>query len=165
MTSHFSLNAAKLYYYSFVYSIISYGIEAWGGILLNQQCTQTYKKIKTIINIIFSHHCPGLNTDDIHKQLSLLKINNIYKYKLMIFFVKMKNNMLPENLQSQIQLNLNHYSLRNNRELVNIRPRTDSIKHHYEYQMINIWNEIPENIKNIVPINKFKKEYKKFVLL
>ena len=53
LKSKFDLTSAKLFYYSFVYSLLSYGIATWGGILMVYLCPETHRLYKRILRNLF----------------------------------------------------------------------------------------------------------------
>ena len=100
-------NTLAMLYYSFVYSRITYGITAWGGItygitaesfestayrnFLREVEVKQNNIIRTITwNKKFSH------VNHLYKQLEILKLVDVYKLELAKFMHKLFNNKLPK---------------------------------------------------------------------
>ena len=79
--SSLSLSAAKTYYYSFIYSVFTYGILIWGGCLLNSSKLVKIQKYQDkIVKTLFAHFFPNCTLNSIYYQLNILKVKDIYVY-------------------------------------------------------------------------------------
>ena len=104
-------------YYSFVYSILNYGIIVWGTATQNQ-LHEINVRMNNIVRTItwnkkFSH------VTHLYKKLNYLKLNDIYHLELAKFMHKICNNKLPLLFQqrlNKIQLVLSHQT----RKLTNL---------------------------------------------
>ena len=113
--------------------------------------------MKKAIRII-SHSTYLAHTSPIFKELLILKFDDLYLYYLIIFMfrtVKLKLNSLFEEII--FSNNSSHvYPTRNS----NIRLPLYSkslCQNSVFYQGPFFWNELPENLKNIKSIHKFKR--------
>ena len=74
---------ARQLYYAFIYSRIKYGIEVYGSCSLNLK-----KKIQVIQNkllkLILRRH-PRTSTNELHSNMKILKVEDIYTYSLSLF--------------------------------------------------------------------------------
>ena len=64
----------------------------------------------------------------------------------------------------QIDYNEHDHFTRRRGEIQVPFPRVESVKINFEYQFINIWNNIPDNIKNAPSVNVFKKRLNTFFI-
>ena len=71
-----------------------------------------------------------------------------------------------ESIRENLQLSYptHDYPTRNRGNLIRPFPRVNSIKFNYEYQFINVWNGIPEHIKEMSPFRAFKTKLIKYFL-
>ena len=162
ITYKFDINAAKTFYYAFVYSVVSYGISAWGGILMTHECSRTFTLFRRIILNLFSWHFPECDFNTIRTKLGLLSLMSIYKLNAMVSFYKITKS----NVASAITFETIEpmYGLRNQAEFKVPLPRTNVLKTHFYYRMPHIWNTIPSEIRNSLDIDKFKHSYKSHLL-
>ena len=147
VTGYFDLHSAYLYYFSFVYSLINYGISCWGGILFVYKYPELHDAINRLIKIIFKSHVPCYDPITIHSELGLLKIKDVYKLNLMVYYNQLKGD--PELNDITFADKQTNYSLRRVDELVIPYPRTNTIKGNFSYLIPLIWNEVPNDIKKI----------------
>ncbi len=83
-----------LIYNSLVISNLNFGILLWSF-----KCDKVFKvQIKIVRILILSKY--NAHTDDLFKQLKLLKVNNIIKLRELKSYYKYKNNKLPHYLQT-----------------------------------------------------------------
>jgi hypothetical protein len=75
MKHYLTLDIARLYYFSFVYSYIAYGIAVWGGFLVGTQRGQRLQKLQDrILKNLFNKFYPQYSLAMLYKQLNILKI-------------------------------------------------------------------------------------------
>ena len=83
---------------------------------------------------------------------------DVYKLRVSVLMYKMliKNELplLRENIN--IQTTQHEYDTRSRDQLLTPFPSVESIRMGYQYQFINIWNDVPENIKNATSLKSFK---------
>ena len=78
--------------------------------------------------------------------------------------------LLAENsnpyLQNSIQVRYptHYYNTRSRNQLSLPFPRVDAIKYNYQYQFVDIWNGVPENIKNSESLKLFRKRYTEYLI-
>ena len=98
--------------------------------------------------------------------MKLLKLKDIHKLYAGIYMYKIiKLNQCPT---VQANFNLHYpehdYNTRNRMNLITPFPRVNAVKIDHNFQCIDIWNNIPENIRSLNTINKFKSELIKYFL-
>ena len=154
-----NVNAAKTYFYSFVYSLLNYGIAAWGGALLNYNCTRLHTLYRRIILNLLGWHFPGVSYEQLCYNFKILSPIDIFKFNLLLLYFKVaKYGYLPR-LEFETQVNV--YSSRHGNGLKVPFPRTDVCKMHHQYLVPVLWNELPINIKMEPTLFKFRASLKK----
>ena len=165
LTYRFNLNTAKIYYYSFAFSLISYGIIAWGGILTNFSCERTFALHRRIVLNLFGWHFPQKNFEQICVALKLLGPIGIYKLELMLLYFNISKTSNFDHLSiTEFKKTVQTHNIRKPAELKVPLPRTKVLKSHYEYNIPSIWNTIPIEIRNEPDSKRFKYSYKKYLL-
>lgn len=165
LSKFLTFKTALSIYYSFVYSIVCYGIAVWGGTLLRPQMTRLQRCQNKIVKNLFKKFFPERHTDDVYKACGILTINNIYKLHLALSMFKILNQTdMPHFLNHILALLRDHrYPTRNSSNLVTPFPRVDAIKFNFLYQGITIWNHIPLAIRNSATFSIFKNKVVKFL--
>ena len=152
----------KLLYNSFVLPYINYGIEAWFSSYLNNTNKITVlqkKSIRAINNLPYNDH-----TNDYFLDMNLLKLNDLFKYKVALLMFKTlkfsENHDLLEALTKFSDIH-NHFTRNLNTFRVPKYNKKQS-KFCIENQGVNIWNSLPIDLKNINSLHKFKKQLKSY---
>ena len=165
ISSFFCLSSAKNFYYSHVYSQISYCIVIWGGWLqLSKYNNLSNKLNKIICNMFWRFSTPYTCKFCILKKMKLLKLFDIYKLNLVMLIFKCyksPTNRISSYIEMQPRL-LDHFIL-NAHEFNLPYFRINSVKFNFHYQALLHWNNLPINIKNAKSIGNFKKLFIDFV--
>ena len=75
---------------------------------------------------------------------------------------KYLNDQAPVYLQNLFDERNSDYDLRNSfRKLVLTKPRTDYLKRSFSYSGAMLWNSLPEHVREIKSIRKFKEQIKR----
>ena len=162
LTRKFNVSTAKIFYFAFAYSHISYGISAWGGIFLTHNCSRTHSLHKRIVMNLFSWHFPKDDYKSICEKLWILSVIDIYKLNLAVLLYNMKNNNFLSGIEFEPYEKC--YHMRNDNELKVPFPRTNVLKMHFNYTMPLTWNTIPLEIRHQNTESKFKNSYKAYLL-
>ena len=163
ISSSLDFQAAKLFYYSFVQSILSYGIEVWGGRLLVYQCTETLNLIRRILLNLFSRHTSVNSVEEICNCLGVLNIHDLYRWKVSQMFYNIRHgNVLPMFNFEDVSI---AYNLRLQPQVLVTFPRTDSLKMSFRYCAKLLWNAIAEEVRNKSGSREFTVAYKNLLLL
>ena len=162
---HFDLQSAKNLYFACIYAFLTYCIGVWGGVI---QCTTKTERLNNLhiraVNNLFAELCPP-NTN-IFKHLKLLTLNDIHRlYAAMQMFKVVRLNQCPT-----VQMNLNltypehNHDTRSRHNAILPFPRVEAIRSNYVYQCIQVWNTIPEPIRNKTSISVFKRSLMKYFI-
>ena len=157
LKDHICFNSAKSFYYSCVYSILTYCICVWGGIL---QCTSRGDRLKSLHKKILKNlFCLDDREGCVFKKFGILKLTDIHRlYVCMYMYKVIKLNMCPT-LQFNLDLSYpaHAYSTRCSNDLVLPFPRVEAIRLNFKYQCVKLWNGVPESIKSLTSLRRFKK--------
>ena len=143
-------------YYSLIYPYLNYCILLWGGtcqthlrplILLQKRCVRLITKSSYLAH-----------TDPIFRKYNLLKVMDLYKYRLGIYAYS-----------NQVTLSLNHcrnhnYETRCRTQLLPVFQRLNESQKSLKFAVPREWNSIPDYIKRSNTLNQFKKTYKKYLI-
>ena len=80
------------------------------------------------------------------------------RHKLILFF-KMMKGFAPTYLSSlvpQLNSNISNYNLRNSNNLYSIACRTNLYKNSFLPSVVDEWNSIPQDIRNLASVSSFK---------
>ena len=165
LQKRFNLRTAKNYYYSMVFSTITYCISAWGGALLNcRRGEPIIKYQKKIIQNLFSKH--QMSNSCLFQEFKILKVVDVYKLYCSIHMYKILVTNSNPHLQNSIdvQYPAHSYDTRNANRILTPFPRVDAMRYNFNYQFINIWNTIPISIRESASLKIFKRRYSEYLL-
>ena len=130
-----------------------YGIEIWYGItqLNDDRVFKLQKKSIRAINCLpYASH-----TNDYFKSMNLLKIEDLYKQRVLIF---MYRSELIHNTRTH------DYSTRNAHNITLPLFNKSKSQRTIFYKGIVFWNNLPTNLKNLRSENMFKNAMKSILL-
>ena len=163
LRQYFNLKAAKNFYYSCVYSLITYCITVYGGSLTNGRGNRLIRMHERIVKNLFSAYYPN---ECPFKRNKLLKLSDIYKFYAGIQMFKAIN--LNESHTVSNILNLvtapHDYETRGRNDYRTPFPRVEAVRRSYKYQFVCIWNDLPEEIKSSSSLSIFKRKSSEFYL-
>ena len=143
-------------YFAHVNSILSYCINIWAGTNrthLKSVITMQKRIIRIINNADFRDH-----TRPLFKTSNILNLSDLYKYNLNIDYFK---NILP-NLQPQNPVH--HYYTRNRLNFRPDRHQRTIYEHSFMYNSPRFFNELPQRLRGLRTLHKFKSELKKYYI-
>ena len=124
-----NVNAAKTFFFSFVFSLLNYGVAAWGGALLNYNCTRLHTLYRRIILNLLGWHFPGMSYEQLCLNFNILNPIDIFKFNILIlYYQSSRNGFLP---RLEMERRVSVYYSRHCDELKVPFPRTDVFKMHY----------------------------------
>ena len=155
--------SAVQFYYSFVFSTISYGIVTWGGNLNKTNKFDTlFRKHKKIVKNLFAKF--GLfDYNEICANYALLKLKDIYNYFLAVLVYKVKrfgSDLSLSDRLSVINSHRHNYNTRGCCDLYLPFPRLNLIKFGYIYNSLKLWNALEDYIKSSNSVSFFKGKVK-----
>ena len=153
-----------LLYYAYVYSKIQYGLEVFGSASATEM-RKIQTKQNTALKILFSKdfYTP---TIQLHHDLSVLLVKDIYKLYLTKFVYKHQNGLLPEAFDDYFIKNdtFHTHFTRQNMNLHKSQYKNQTGQKMIKHKGITFWNEFPSNVRNAVSINVFTRKAKEYLL-
>ena len=154
-------------YHALVHSYLRYGIHIWG-----HAAQSILSPIQVLANraIRIMTYAPFGNVDlkSVYQELKILEVPRICLLETGKFEFKSKNNLLPISIGNYFENQEIHhtYGLRSRTRGDSPRffSRTKTGKKSLQYIGMQIWENIPSDIKSSESFNIFKKSYKKFLV-
>jgi hypothetical protein len=149
-------------YYAYIHSKIRYGIEIYGQANETQMKkvqVQQNRALKILNNRDFK-----TPTKQLHKDLNILLVKDIYNSSIAQFIQKQKLNLLPSIFNNYFRNNneIHNHNTRNNNKLFIERKRTEQGKLMLNHRGSTIWNQLPDSITSLDKIGTFKLKVNKF---
>lgn len=140
-------------YYSFAYSAIKYCIILWGHA---PESIRIFRAQKRLLRLIYNFKRRE-SCRQIFKDKKILTFYGIYAYELIIYI---KNNLNNLPLNSHVH----SYDTRINNNIHINKYKTKKFSQSPICKGSNLYNKLPETIKNVNHIKKFKSELKKYLI-
>ena len=142
-------------YYSLFYPYIDYGITLWGASYtqpINKLQTSQKKAIRLITGSKYNDH-----TDPLFRSTKILKIKDIYEYKMAKFMYLFNANILPNPISEMLTMNTEiHDHFTRNRKNPHIQyRRTQIASKTLRHQGPIFWYKIPSEIKAKQTVKSF----------
>ena len=154
----------KILYYTLVQPYLNYAIEAWHS---------TFNYVTNRVNILQKRACRAINkllyydhTLGAFKEMSILKLGEIYFLQIAVYMYKFLNNNSNNNF-TNIPIShsqVHEHATRNNNKLV--MPRFNRKMSQFSIRFVGpkIYNEIPLDIKSAKSLYTFRKKLKLYLL-
>ena len=164
LRNYLPLNKLLMLFKSLIQSNILYGLEIYAN-----SPKSGIKHLQLVQNAILKKlygKSTIFNTNILHFDLKILKIEDLYKTRMCLLLFDSKNlssnNVYLENLSNAINLPNHRYKTRNTL-FKNIKANSIT-QNMSSYIIIKNWNELPQNIREIKKRNLFKDEIENFFL-
>ena len=145
----------KSIYYSIIHQYILYCLPIFGATYnchLELLFLAQKRAVRTISRAEYNAH-----TDPLFFSNKILKLNDLYKHCI-ASYVYSNQHLLD------VHVNNHNYFTRNNNYLQAPRVRLRSCEQSIIYNAVNIWNEVPDDIKACLTKASFKYNYKNYLL-
>ena len=165
LRNHVNVSAAKNLYYSCVYSIFSYCIATWGGVMMcTHRCDALLRLQRRILKNLFTKFFPSAPC--LFRAVGLLKLPDVYKLRVAIYMYRMLNLNECPTLRNDLELSYpqHNHGTRSSSMLSLPFPRVEVIRMSFKYQFVNVWNSIPSHIQSSPTIGIFKKNVIEFYI-
>ena len=144
------MDALKTLYNSLIFPRLDYGLIVWHG--CPQGCRDRIfvlqkKAIRAINSLPYNHH-----TSSYFKSMNFLKLEDLFKLKIL-------TNM-HINFDYVSQSDLHGYSTRNRNNLTTPLYNRAKTQSTWFYLGIQLWNSLPDFIRNLKSTSKFKRDLK-----
>ena len=157
----------KCIYNSLFMPFLQYGIVVWGQ-TFNSYIEPVFKLQKKAIRTI-SHQTPLSHTLPLFKGLQLLRVSDVFKFKLLTFVYESIKKLVPNcfheyfSLSSTVHNHATRQSCRNDLYLI----RKNTLRYglcSIQYMGAKLWNELPREIRISTSKFLFKKDLLKYLL-
>ena len=149
---YISSNILRMIYNSLILPHLYYGILAWG--FSNSRISKLQKRaVRTICKEKYNAH-----TDPLFKNLSLLKVQDIFVLQCAKFYYRYKHDELPLYFQNFFIRNsdIHRYPTRNNSELRPININHSSSRNCIRFHIPILINNLPLNVKSKIDTHSLK---------
>ena len=158
LRNRLDLTAAKNLYYSCFYSVATYCICVYGGVMLCTQRAASIIKLQSkIMKNLFKKFLP--ESTNLFKDMKILKLPDIYRLRAAVYMFRVV--VLDECPTVRRNLSLDYpdhqYSTRTSNDLILPFPRVEALRMNFQYQFVDVWNSIPDHIKEAVNLKTFKR--------
>ena len=149
-------------YFTLLQPYLEYCNIVWAtgtSVMLNKLLVVRIKVLRMITNSPWNTHAPP-----IFIKLGILTVFNINKLQTAFFMYMVMNNLVPSFFVKMFTVNsaiYNYDTLQKNNLLVP-SYRTTVRKHSVSVCGVNMWNDIPEQVKEFKTCNQFKLKYKRY---
>ena len=157
ISPYISQDMKLLFYNAYILPIFDYCFTIWGTCNLAQlyKLSKLQKRAARII-LNESFKAPSRFMFD---QLSWLPLSQRFKYQIGILVYKALNNVGPFYFCNLVRMSGNDkYNLRSvsNRNLANSKPNTSYLTRTFGYIGMNVWNNLPSEIRKKSTLSQFK---------
>ena len=156
-------------YYALVHSYLRYGISTWGS-ATDTDLQPLTSLVNRIVRIMTFAPFGNIDVDSIYKYLDIPKVENTVSLETGKFIFKRENELLPipgiANHFRKRNENVHHnYYLRNrNISTPNIDFNSAIGKKSIQFRGAQLWNTLPENIRNSESLKIFTRKFKVHLL-
>jgi len=145
-----------------VYPHICYAIEIYGSCC--KTVMQTLQVAQNSVLRVLLHKNRRYSATEMHNELGLLKIRQVYEKAILTFVYKQRNKLLPQVFDNYYHVVSKRVtrSMMNNDLHVEFARTTGGMKA-IRITGARLWNKLPLNIKEALSIYQFKKMVKQYV--
>ena len=140
-------------YYALIFSYLKYCVLIWGG-ASQVHLQKVFLLQKKIVRIMFNTDYFA-HTDPLFHSGGVLKISDIFRFSIGVYMFKHRNSF--------IQFGSHGYDTRNSSNLVPSFHRMNCTQRSLSFIGPTIWNNIPDNIRNLTSEPVFRKLLKKYL--
>jgi hypothetical protein len=140
-------NYLRTLYFSMIYPYLSYGIQIWGSAYKVHKKSLIISQKKSIRTISIAKY--NAHTDPLFRNLSILKLDDIYRVEVAKMVFQFKTNCLPTQLQTLFTLNSSIHDRKTRQQYdLHVRKcRTTLASQHISFVGPQIWNSLPVELK------------------
>ena len=148
-------------YNSLVQPHLDYCSSVWGS--CSKSLSQKLQKLQNRAAGVITFSNYDRSTDELLRMVNWVKLDREGLLNISIMMYKIVNNMVPEYLRSCLVFNSDAltYNLRDSDGTLAIpQPRTNYCKRSLSYSGVVLWNSLPLNIRQSLPLNELKSKLK-----
>ena len=153
-----------LFYNAYITPIFDYACVTWQKANIsdiNRIIKLQKRSARIILNASYSE-----NSSEMFKTLKWLTFQNRCKYYTGVLVFKSLHGLTPTYINKRISFSENtNHNLRSNgkKNISHKKPNTNYLKRTFSYSSMEIWNQIPSNIRLLSNINTFKYALKSYL--
>ena len=108
----------------------------------------------------YEHITPAL------KELRLLPVSDVFRYRDAVQMFKCMNNQAPTYLKIMFdkRSQIHDYNTRNSNDINLVKCRTTLAQNSFYYRGAVVWNSLPPEIRNLSNLNTFKRNLRNYFL-
>ena len=162
------MNLLKTIYYALVESHLQYCNLIWGS--ANEKVLEPLLKLQSkILRIICFLPNGESNTIQAQRKTELLNLKQLNNFGIAKFMFRFKNGKLPKSYENffKVRSGQQRYLLRNRtkEDYICEWGNTNYGMKRLQYEGVQLWNNIPGEIRNIRTLKEFKNKYKSFLIV
>ena len=157
LSNSVSLHAARCVYFANVHSRLRYGIIFWGN---TSYSAQTFRLQKKIVRIIKKCH-PHDSCKPLFFELGILPLPCLFIYESVVF---VKNDLLNGGVIFSCNTDIYNYNTRHKNHIHQVSVSTAHYKKSTYNSCTLLYNTLPDDIKQLKSIHKFKCQVRSFLL-
>ena len=145
-------------YLSYIRPILEYADVLWDG--CSNENESRIEKVQLEAARLVSGLTRSTSTNRIYQEIGWKTLHRRRKEKKLILFHKIVHNIAPSYLRDLLPLTVGqntHYHLRNQMNFIEPRCRLDFYRKSFFPSTINMWNSLPQSLREITNLNSFKR--------
>ena len=151
-------------YNSLIFPYLMYAVEIWGGTsacYINKVLKVQKAAVRSMRNLPYNTH-----TSDHFKQLCILKLPDIYKYRILLLIFSALNFGSHPDIFVDLQRNssFHSHSTRYSNNLVIPHFRLSKTQMSISFVGSKLWNDLPEDLKSLSSLSVFKRNLKRHLM-
>ena len=151
-------------YYAFIQPYFDYALTVWGNTTNLNRVQKLQNRIARIMSRNFNYNIPGIS---VVRDLGWQDIMTRKRYLTSVLTYKCLNGLAPNYLCDAFTYcgDVHNYCTRgsNRRNLYVPQPNLEYFKRSFIYVGPNVWNDIPDSIRNVNSIQSFKQRMKEYL--
>ena len=148
----------KNIYFAFVHPYILYGIEIYAN--TSKTHIDKLEKLNNTLLRILQNETRRCYVVNLYVNYDTLSVTDLHKLRILLFVHKYVHHMdkLPEIYKNYFSFNseIHSYSTRSASNIHLPRAETSYGQRSVSYEGVNLWNNLPDDLKNITSLSKFK---------
>ena len=155
-----ALNSKTLetFYFSNIIPCITYGISVWGN--CSKAMLDKLNNIHVRAAKIIFNRSDNVDNDIILEKVSWKPMLYFYKKAVLVLMHKVFHRHVPNRISEKFKIHETSHNLRSRNNFVIKRCTSNNIRYSFIYRGSNIWNILPDSVKEIQRIDLFKKHLK-----
>ena len=157
-------NCKKLLYYSYFYSILTYGISIWGPMLKKKQEESIWMIQKKFIRLIMDVK-QNAHTDPLFSSLRILKLQDVIKLEVAKCAFKFTKDLIQHRIKKMYTPNVSKQTTRNSTMNIPLMPKINKaiFSNSLYCERLRTLMNMSMDLRNSTSIGSFVSKYKKLL--